>query len=168
MTAAMDTNRFKFSILRFLWLDYPAYNTVLFPVVLWAVTAVLVILDYRAVWQGGKAGSISSTTLAVFYVAILLSLVCIPLVLIRLRLFWSIYKGGFEIQGKITQTLFQRDKGQIFITYRHKEYEYKARMVVHKTNLTQLFKKDQKVMLVALPKDPKQVFIRDLYLEAKK
>ena len=168
MTGAMDTNRYKFSIPRFLWIDYPAYNTILFPVVLWAVTAVLVILDYRAVWQGGKAGSISSTTLAVFYVAILLSLVCIPMIMIRLRLFWTIYKDGFEIQGQTTQTLFQRDKGQIFITYRHKEYEYKARIVVHKTSLTKRLEKDQKVIMVALPKDPKQVFIRDLYLEAKK
>jgi hypothetical protein len=164
----MQTNRYKFSLLRFLWIDYPAYNTILFPVVLWAVTGLLVILDYRAVWQGGKAGSLSSSTLAVFYVAILLSLVCIPLVLVRLRLFWSIYKDGFEIQGKITRTLFQRDKGQIFITYRHKEYEYKGRIVVHKTRFTQAMEKDQKVMLVALPKDPKQVFIRDLYLETKK
>ena len=164
----MDTNRYKFSILRFLWIDYPAYNTVLFPVVLWAVTAGLVILDYRAVWQGGKAGSLSSTTMAVFYVAILLSLVCIPMIIMRLRLFWTIYKEGFEIQGKITGTLFQRDKSQIFITYRHKEYEYKARIVVHKTSLTKRLGKDQKVMLVALPKDPKQVFIRDLYIEAKK
>jgi hypothetical protein len=164
----MDTNRYKFSLPRFLWIDYAAYNTILFPVVLWAITGFLAILNSRAVWQGAKAGSISSSIQVVSYVAILLSLVCIPLVLIRLRLFWSIYKGGFEIQGRITQTLFQRDKGQIFITYRHKEYEYKARIVVHKTGLTQLLKKDQKVMLVALPKDPKQVFIRDLYLEAKK
>jgi hypothetical protein len=136
--------------------------------VLWAVTGVLAVIDYRSLWQGGEAGSISSTTQAVFYVAILLSLVCVPLIIIRLRLFWSIYRDGFEIQGKITQTTFQRDKGQIFVTYRHKEYEYKGRFVVHKTAITQRLQKDQKVVLVALPKDPKQVFIRDLYLEAKK
>jgi hypothetical protein len=163
----MKTNDYKFSIPRFLWLDYGAYNTILFPVALWVVTGFLAMLDYRAVWQGGQAGALSSTTQAVFYVAILLSLVCIPMMLVRLRLFWSIYKDGFEIQGMITRTLFQRDRGQIFITYRHKEYEYKARIVVHNAKQTKTLKKDQKVILVALPKDPKQVFIRDLYLEAK-
>jgi hypothetical protein len=86
---------------------------------------------------------------------------------VRLRLFWTIYKHGFEIQGKITRTLFQRDRGQIFITYRHKEYEYKARIVVHNTKRTKALINDQKVILIALPKDPKQVFIRDLYLEVK-
>jgi hypothetical protein len=164
----MKTSAYKFSIPRFLWNDYAAYNTILFPAVLWAVTGALVMIDYRAVWQGGEAGSLSSSTRAVLYVAVFLSLICIPLLLIRLRLFWSIFREGFEIQGKITQTLFQRDRGQIFATYRHKEYEYKARIVVHKTRQTQLLKKDQKVTLVALPEDPKQVFIRDLYLEGKK
>ena len=164
----MKTSDYKFSIPRFLWNDYAAYNTMLFPAVLWVVTGFLVLIDYRAVWQGGEAGPLSSSTRAVLYVAIFLSLVCIPLAFMRLRLFWSIYRGGFEIQGKITQTLFQRDRGQIFATYRHKEYEYKARIMVHKNRQTQNLKKDQKVTLVALPEDPKQVFIRDLYLETKK
>jgi len=167
-TFMMKTDPYKFSIPRILWIDYPAYNAILFPAALWVITGFLAILDYRAVWRQGAAGAISGSTQALFYIAILLSLICIPMIFMRLRIFWTIYKAGFELQGKITKTLFQRDRGQIFFTYRHKEYEYKARIVVHKSRLTTTLKKDQKVMLVVLPRDPKQVFIRDLYLEAKK
>lgn len=167
----MNKKNFKLSILRILWNDYPAFNAILFPVVLWVITGLLAVIDYRAVWRQGSTGTISGSTQAVFYIAILLSLICIPLVLLRLKIFWTIWRGGLEIPGKITQTLFQRDRGQIFFTYRYKEnekeYEYKARIVVHKNRMTKTLEKDQKVTLVILPKDPKQVFIRDLYLEEK-
>lgn len=163
----MNRKYYRLSIPRILWNDYPAYNALLFPVVLWVVTGFLAALDYGRLSQQGKAPAVSSTTQAVFYIAILLSLICIPLVFMRLRIFWTIWKDGLEIPGRITQTLFQRDRGQIFFTYRHKEYEYKARIVVHQTRLTKTLQKDQIVNLVILPKDPKQVFIRDLYLEAK-
>lgn len=163
----MNKKDFKLSIIRILWNDYPAFNAMLFPIALWAITGLLAAIDYRAVWRQGSTGTISGSTQAVFYIAVLLSLICIPLVFLRLKIFWTIWRGGLEIPGKITQTLFQRDRGQIFFTYRHKEYEYKARIVVHKTRLTKTLEKDQKVTLVILPKDPKQVFIRDLYLEEK-
>jgi len=156
---------YKLSVSRILWNDYPAFNAILFPVVVWVITGFLAALDYRGVWRQGGPGELSGSTQALFYIAVLLSLVCIPLVFLRLKIFWTIWKDGIEIPGKITQTLFQRDRGQIFFTYRHKEYEYKARIVVHKTRLTQTLEKDQKIPLVILPKDPKQVFIRNLYLE---
>ena len=63
--------------------------------------------------------------------------------------------------------MFLRDRGQIYFTYRHKEYEYKARIVVHKTRQTMAVKKENQVSLVISPKDPKQVFIRDFYLKEK-
>ena len=160
--------QYQLSLSRVLWLDYPAFNAILFPVVLWGITGILAALDYRAVWQQDRGGVISGTTQAVFYVALFLSLICVPLVILRLKIFWSIWKDGLEIPGKITQTLFLRDRGQIFFTYRYKEYEYKARIVVHKTRQTISVRKDEKVMLVILPKDPKQVFIRDFYLKAKR
>ena len=164
----MKNKSYTFSIFRVIWIDYPAFNAILFPVALWVVTGFLAALDYRAVWRQGEAEVISGSTQALFYIAILLSLICVPLVFLRLKIFWTIWKDGLEIPGKITQTLFQRDRGQIFFTYRHKDYEYKARIVVHKTRQTTVLEKDQKVTLVIRPKDPKQVFIRDLYLEEKK
>jgi hypothetical protein len=160
-------NRYQLSLSRILWLDYPAFNAVLFPVVLLAITGILAVIDYRGLGQADKAGAISGTTQAVFYVAIFLSLICVPLVILRIKIFWSIWKEGIEIPGKITQTVFLRDRGQIYFTYRHKEYEYKARIVVHKTRQTTSVRKEDKVTLVISPKDPKQVFIRDFYLKEK-
>jgi hypothetical protein len=156
--------RYQLSLGRILWLDYPAFNAILFPVILWVITGILAVLDYRGFGQQDEAGTITGTTQALFYVALFLSLICIPLVILRLKIFWSIWKEGIEIPGKITQTVFLRDRGQIYFTYRYKEYDYKARIVVHKTRQTTLVKKDEKVILVISPKDPKQVFIRDFYL----
>lgn len=159
--------RYQLSLSRILWLDYPAFNAVLFPVVLWAITGILAALDYRGLTQTDQAGTISGTTQAIFYVALFLSLICVPLVILRWKIFWSIWREGIEVPGKITQTVFLRDRGQIYFTYRYKEYEYKARIVVHKTRKTMAVKKEDKVMLVISPNDPKQVFIRDFYLKEK-
>lgn len=168
MNKGTGKENYRFSIVRLIWIDYPAYNAALFPVVLWGITGLLVLLDYRTASRLTVERTISGSTQALFYIAILMSLVCIPLILIRLRLFWRIWREGLEIQGKITQTLFQRDRGQIFFTYQHKNYVYNARIVVHKTKMTTALKKDQPVALVILPQDPKQVFIRDFYLEVKR
>lgn len=159
--------QYQLSLSRILWLDYPAFNAVLFPVVLWVITGFLAIFDYRGLGQTDQAGAFSGTTQALFYVALFLSLICVPLVILRLKIFWAIWKEGIEVPGKITQTVFLRDRGQIYFTYRHKQYEYKARIVVHKTRQSTAVKKEDQVILVISPKDPKQVFIRDFYLKEK-
>ena len=40
--------QYQLSLSQILWLDYPAFNAVLFPVVLWGITGVLAILGLYA------------------------------------------------------------------------------------------------------------------------
>jgi hypothetical protein len=155
--------QYRLSYRRLIWNDYLAYSAVVYPVVIWAICVFLALVD---TWQAGGRWSPGANTMALGYIAVLITLVCIPLLGWRFAKLYGILKTGIEVPGKVKAVFFFRDRGQVAYTYKYEGKSYQTRATLHRSRQTRALQPEDAVTLVVSKKDPRRAFIRDLYLEA--
>lgn len=153
----------KPSLARIVKSDYVALLTVLSPLVVWLMYLALACFGYLPNPKGRKPLSDSD---APFFLklALVSTLICIPLLIWRVRHFQTVFANGEAVNGRIEKVYFFRDRGRIEFTYTYAGRQYRAKNALHKTKAATAFREGDEVVIVASRSNPKRAYIRDLFV----
>jgi hypothetical protein len=140
--------------------DYVAVLCVLAPVVLWVLyTASSLGIVFRS-RSGTQVNAADSTSLTI---AIIATVICIPVLLLRIQRLQSLFACGSRVNGEITSIDFYRDRGRVEYKYSLNGVSFTAGAALHKSAKAAALRVGQTVELVVDPGDPKRALIVDLY-----
>ena len=129
-----------------------AFMGAIFPVVLWGIFILQVIL--------GNENPSTSTVPLIFGVITLLAVLILAW---RLILINTVFSDGIETNATINKAFFFRDKGTITFVYTYMGEKYSSSNVVMKWKRTKGYKSGMDVEVMIDRNRPKRAFIRDLY-----
>ncbi len=136
--------------------DYWALLAVIFPVVGWGL-----FIYNRFIAAGPDRVEAASFFLNM---AIVATVVGIPLLVWRLRSFQAHFARGVEVTGRVIAIGFRRDRGRVQYTYTYQGQSYQGANALHKTRKTQGIQPGDEVTLLVDPDNPKRALIRDIYV----
>jgi hypothetical protein len=153
----------KPSPIRIIKSDYFALLTVLAPLAFWLIYLALAYFGYLPHPRGG--GPLSASDAPFFLkLALVTTLVCVPLLIWRVRHFRAVFGHGEEVIGRITNVFFFRDRGRVEFTYTYAGQRYRARNALHRTKEAAALKEGDEVVLVVSRSEPRRAYIRDLFV----
>jgi hypothetical protein len=134
-------------------IDFAAFLGWLLPVVFSGMYIFLLILGRI------KTGDFTFTLI---YAAV--SVIALGLLLWRIQLIRGVFSDGIETTATINSISFFRDRGRVEYIYMHEGKKYAGGNAVHKVKQTEALQVGQQVVVVIDRSQPKQAFIRDLYM----
>lgn len=141
------------SLLKIITIDYIAFLGWLFPVVMWGMYVVLIVL--------GNV-KINDLTLPVTFAVI--TVVALAILIWRIQVFNTIFSDGIEATATINNVSFFRDRGRVDYVYTYQGQKYVSGNAIHKVKQTLALKAGEQVVLMVDRNNPKRVIIRDLYV----
>ena len=149
-------------IARVVWQDHAALVTLVFPIVTWAIVG-LTLPGWGA--QAGDRGRTGTVELALVGAALLVTAVCIPWFLGRLRTIRRLLESGRAIEATVTRVAFWRDRGRIDVEYDLDGRLGRARIAVHRTRRTKAIHAGQRVPLLVDPAKPTRAILPQLFVD---
>ena len=151
------------SLFRIIYIDYTAFLTAMFPLVVWVIYALLIYL--KVIPGLGERDPLTSTDAPFFFgLAVVATLIGLPLLVWRIRTIQAVFARGVEVRAQITSASFYRDRGRVNYIYDYQGQTYESGNGVMKTRRTQYLEPGHEVILVVAPENPKKAFIRELYV----
>jgi hypothetical protein len=151
------------SVFRIVQTDYTASLCAIFPLVIWVMYGLLVyfkvIPDLR-----GRDPLTSADAPFFFGLAVVATLLGIPLLVWRIRTIQTVFARGVEVRAQITNAFFYRDRGRVDYIYDYQGQTYQSGNAVTKTGHTKFLEPGHEVILVVAPENPKKAFIREFYV----
>lgn len=146
------------SVRKILWMDYPAFQTIIFPVAAW-----IIFLAWAPGWR--SEGPVMPAFLDPYALTfcLALTLVCLALLARRLQVFYTVYRRGCQIPGRIASITMQRDHAIVEYSYTFEKDRYTSKAQVHRSQRLKALKKGELVVLLVDQLHPKTALIRDLY-----
>ena len=141
------------SLLKIITIDYIAFLGWLFPVVMWGMYVVLIVL--------GNV-KINDLTLPVTFAVI--TVVALAILIWRIQVFNTIFSDGIETTATINNVSFFRDRGRVDYVYTYQGQKYVSGNAIHKVKQTLALKAGEQVVLMVDRNNPKRAFIRNLYV----
>ena len=141
------------SLLKIITIDYIAFLGWLFPVVMWGMYVVLIVL--------GNV-KINDLTLPVTFAVI--TVVALAILIWRIQVFNTVFSDGIESIATINNVSFFRDRGRVDYVYTYQGQKYVSGNAIHKVKQTLALKVGGQVVLMVDRNNPKRAFIRDLYM----
>lgn len=141
------------SLLKIITIDYIAFLGWLFPVVMWGMYVVLIVL--------GNV-KINDLTLPVTFAVI--TVVALAILIWRIQVFNTVFSDGIESTATINNVSFFRDRGRVDYVYTYQGQKYVSGNAIHKVKQTLALKAGEQVVLMVDRNNPKRAFIRDLYM----
>jgi hypothetical protein len=141
------------SLIKILTIDYFAFMACLIPIVIWGFY--FVFMNMQKVDPGDY------TLPLIFGAATLIALAVIAW---RVREILSIFDDGLEAQAVIGNVFFFRDRGRVDYSYTFQGQNYIGGNALHKVKQTQALAAGQHVTVMVDRNNPKNAYIRDLYL----
>lgn len=141
------------SLLKIVTIDYAALLGWLFPVVMWGIYIVLIVLDNVKT---------NDFTLPIIFAAI--TVVALAVLVWRIQVFNTVFSDGVETTATINNVSFFRDRGRVDYVYTHQGQKYASGNAIHKVKQTLALKVGEQVVLMVDRNNPKRAFIRDLYM----
>lgn len=141
------------SLIKIIAIDYIAFLGWLFPVVMWGIYIVLLIL-----------GNVKPNdfTLPIIYAVI--TIVALVVIIWRIQVFNTVFSDGIEATATINNVSFFRDRGRVDYLYIYQGQKYVSGNAIHKVKQTQSLKVGEQVIVMIHRNNPKRAFIRDLYM----
>ncbi len=141
------------SLLKIVTIDYAALLGWLFPVVMWGMYIVLIVL-----------GNVKTNDFTLPIIFAVITVVALAVLIWRIQIFNSIFSDGIETTATINNVSFFRDRGRVEYVYTHQGQKYASGNAIHKVKQTLALKVGEQVVLVVDRNNPKRAFIRDLYM----
>ncbi len=141
------------SILKIILIDYVALLATLFPIVMWGMYMLLVILK--------NIQPLDMTFLVINSVTTFVSLVVL---IWRIRLYFALFSDGLEATATISNVSFFRDRGRVDYIFNYQGQKYASGNAVHKVKQTENLKVGDEVIVIIDRNNPKRACIRDLYM----
>ena len=115
------------SIPRILWVDYPAFNALVYPVTTW-----IIYLIWVPEW-GGRTPFITGVWATVFFwMAMAVTLFGVGVAGFRVYQFLTLFRDGEEVRGQIAAVDFRRDRGRVEYIYTYKGETYRSGAPLHR------------------------------------
>ncbi len=141
------------SLIKILTIDYAAFLAVLFPIIMWGLYIVLVILE-----------EVKLTDLVLPVTFALITVVSIGVIGWRVRTINTVFSDGMEATAAISNVSFFRDRGRVDYVYTYQGQKYVSGNAIHKVKQTLALRVGAQVVLMVDRNNPRQAFIRDLYM----
>lgn len=157
-------NRSTPTIFRIIQSDYAALLAALFPVMCWGLYLALMVFGALPGRHG--RGTITAAEGGPFFLglAIVALVIGLPLLIWRIRFVQNVFARGVEVEGKIVDVSFYRDRGRVRYAYEYQGRTYERGNAVSGNKRTRALAPGAKVAVAVDPLRPKRAFIRDLYL----
>lgn len=136
--------------------DYAALLCVIGPVValgLWVGVDVLGL---------GKAGKREGFTFLAGMAAVV-SAVCLPALVVRVRGIQAVFRDGVEVEGQVTSLQMMGDRGTIEYAFELDGREHRVSRAIAKSARTERLAVGTPVTVVVDPKDPSRAFLKFLF-----
>ena len=140
------------SLIKILTIDYAAFLAVLFPIIMWGLYIVLVILE-----------EVKLTDLVLPVTFALITVVSIGVIGWRVRTINTVFSDGMEATAAISNVSFFRDRGRVDYVYTYQGQKYVSGNAIHKVKQTLALRGGAQVVLMVDRNNPRRAFIRDLY-----
>jgi hypothetical protein len=137
--------------------DAEAFRAAVYPVVFWLIALLIVLPTGRGVGGSGLA-------LSLILLAGLATVIGLPMLMLRVNRVRGVFEVGQEVEGVIVQADFLRERGWLDFTYVYQGKPFKGRVEVMNNDRTRQFEAGKPVVLMVDPQNPRQAFVRDLYL----
>ncbi len=141
------------SLLKIITIDYIAFLGWLFPVVMWGMYVVLIVL-----------GNVKTNDFTLPVIFAVITVVALSILIWRIQVFNTIFSDGIETTATINNVSFFRDRGRVDYVYTHQGQKYASGNPIHKVKQTLALKVGEQVVLMVDRNNPKRAFIRDLYM----
>ena len=141
------------SFLKIIWTDYLSFITTIIPVMIWVFYLIMQFLD--------KVDLMGSYTLVILSI---LSVISLGILFLRVSHFFSVFTYGYEVNAVITAVSFYRDRGRVEYAYELQTQKYVSGNSIMKTMATRKLVVGDGVIVVVNRDQPKEAYIRDLYL----
>lgn len=139
------------SLFRVISTDYPSYLSVLFPVVFVGFTIYFFAVGNDAVQL-------------FLFLAIGVTVIGIPILVQRYRTITSVFESGQQINGVITSIGFFRGRGNVGYSYTFQGEKLTSSNAINRNSRTRNLRVGQTVKILVDPDNPKQAFIREIYM----
>lgn len=125
----------KPSVIRIIESDYTALSAVLFPTIIWVM---YVAIEYFGFFPSFRGRDSLTGESAPFFLnfAIIVTLICIPLLIWRVHFFKKLFSKGVEVPGLIANIWFHRDRGRVEYTYTYQGKTYHRGNAIMKSGRT--------------------------------
>lgn len=140
-------------MLKIVTIDYIALLGWLFPVVMWGIYVVLIIL-----------GNVKTNDLTLPIIFAVISVVALAILIWRIQVFNTVFSDGIETAATINNVSFFRDRGRVDYVHTYQGQKYVSGNAIHKVKQTLALKVGEQVVLMVDRNNPKRAFIRDLYV----
>jgi len=141
------------STLHIIQIDYMALLGFLFPFGMWGFYLVLWIL-----------GNIDPSDLTLPIIFAFITLLSVMVLIWRVQTINNIFADGLEAVATINNISFFRDRGRVDYVYTFQGQKYVGGNAIHKVKKTQSLQIGEQVIVMVDRNNPKQAYIRDLYL----
>jgi hypothetical protein len=142
------------SIFKIIIIDYAAFTAALFPVVLWGIYLLLLVMK-----------EIRITDITYPIIAAGFTLLSILVLIWRIRRISMIFEDGLEVTATIGNVFFFRDRGRADYTFTYNGQKYFTGNALHKVRQTGELGVGDSVTVLIDRNNPKRACIRDLYLQ---
>ncbi|MBI5294334.1 MAG: hypothetical protein HY869_02580 [Chloroflexi bacterium] len=146
----MENN--KPTLWRIFQTDYLTAVSGTFILVMWGF-----YLFFNFVQPGGLAAPL-------FYASIVVTVVGAIIVTWRIRLIRSTFEDGVEVEGAVVSVGFYRDRGHVAYAYEVNGERCQSSNAIMKERFTSQLKPGQKVTLIVSRDNPRNAFIKTMYL----
>ena len=96
--------------------------------------------------------------------AIVAAVIGVPVLVRRYQTISSVFEDGTEAQGTVTSLSFFRGRGRVQYSYTFQGEKQSSDNAINKNGRTRKLRVGQKVTVLVDRNNPKQAFIRDIYL----
>jgi hypothetical protein len=158
------SHRNKPSIWRIVQVDYIACLAVLFPLVVWVLSAILYYTGDLPGVRGHDSISAAEGLPFFLYMGLIATAIGVPVLVWRVRVLLRLFARGQEVVGRLISIGFFRDRGRIDYAYDYQGRTFQGGNAVMRTGRTTALSVGAEVVLLVDPAHPHRAVIRDLYL----
>lgn len=154
----------KPSLVRTIQSDYISTLCLTFLIAAWAFYIGVAVFGYFPATRvsGPTRGTADAPFLLV--VALVVTVVCVPLLVWRVGRVWRKLSSGVEVPGRVTNIYFARERGQIEYTYEYGGRRYHRNEAIRRSRRTIGLMSRRDVTVIVDEKNPDKGAIKELYL----
>lgn len=145
--------------------DYLSKLTLIIPAAIWLLLLITVLYPYMPEYFRRISPLNHHDTPYYLPFAFTITIVSIPIFVLRIYSIMRILTNGIEVKGRITFFWRKRDRGHIIYSYRFNDQTYEKGHALRVTKKMENLKKGDEIVIIVNKKIPKQALIRDRYIQ---
>jgi hypothetical protein len=145
--------------------DYISKLTLIIPLAIWILLLITVLYPYMPEYFKRLSPLNHHDTQYYLPFAFTVTIVSIPIFILRIYSMMHIFKNGIEVKGRITFFWRKRDRGHIIYSYHYNDQTYEKGHALRVNEKMENLKKGDEIIIVVNKKIPKQSLIRDRYIQ---